>query len=377
MKKEIIKPLAFWAAAELLLFAVFVLKNSVFALFGFAFLLLLAAATFGMAFFARNGISAKTVLPPTAEKGSEICGKIILENRSALPVFRAVCEVIVKNKLTGEENGMNIAFSVPAKGKAEADFSLSSEYCGYVTAKAEKVYLTDIFGFLFIGAKDFSSAKGKMTVLPETFEPIIVFDGILPVPEDSESYSPDKKGYDYSETFQIREYAPGDSMKQIHWKLSEKLDKTIVRDASLPVAKNIMLFWDKTAGKAGPSETDAMAEVASSVAQSLLKSGYNFMLGWNDGNRIEMREIKTEEDLLEAVPRIIKFGAEEGEIPDYSGLFENYGKVIAVAKEPPESLLERPGANLLICGEGAKGNNVISFGHKTYTEDLEFLEFGS
>ena len=104
MKKEIIKPLLFFAAIEIFLLSVFVLQNSAFALFGVAFLLFFSATSFGTAFVVKNKITAKAVLPPTAEKGREVCGKIILENKSAFPIFKAVCEVSVKNNLTGEEN---------------------------------------------------------------------------------------------------------------------------------------------------------------------------------------------------------------------------------------------------------------------------------
>ena len=373
MKKEIIKPAIVFAVLEILLFSVFLLQNSAFALCLFFFFPFLSAATFLTAFLSKDKIGAKAVLPPTGEKNRELSGKIILENPSRFPVFKAICEISVKNNLTGEENRIYSALSAPPKGKTEGEFCLSSEFCGYLTAKIEKILVSDIFGILPAAAKGFSAAKGKTTVLPETFEPVIVFDGILSVPEDSESYSPDKKGYDYSETFQIREYAPGDSIKQIHWKLSEKLDKTIVRDPSLPIAKNIMLFWDKTAGTAAPKETDAMAEASSSVAQSILKSGYEFMLAWSDGNRTETAEIKTEEELLEAIPRMIKFGGEKTE-EDFEDILGHFGKVICVAKEPPENLFEKPGVNLLICDKSAAGANVVPFGAETYSEDLEFLE---
>lgn len=372
MKKEIIKSAVLFAVFEILLFAVFVLQSSAFALFALLFFLFLSAASFGTAFAVKNKISAKAVLPPTSEKGKEFTGKIILENASAFPVFKAHCEVLIKNNLTGEKNTVNVCLSAMPKSRTEAEFLLSSEFCGYITSKAEQIWLTDIFGFLPVKVKDFASKKGKTTVLPETFAPVIVFRNMLPVPEESESYAPDKKGNDYSETFQIREYAPGDSIKQIHWKLSEKLDRTIVRDASLPIAKNIMLFWDKTA-PANPKETDSMAEVSCSVAQSLLQSGYEFLLGWNSLGRIETAEIKSEEDILEAIPKMIKFSGEKPE-DDFENIFEHFGKIICAAKEPPENLLVNEGASLIICDKTAAGTNIIPFGAESYTEDLEFME---
>lgn len=373
MKKEIIKSAVVFGVFEILLFAVFILQNSALALFSFLFFIFLSGISFGIAFAVKNKISAKAVLPPTGEKEKELFGEIIFENRSALPVFKAICEVSVKNNLTGEESKINFSLSAFPKGEAKAKFGFSSKFCGYITAEIKSIYVTDIFGFLPVAVKNFKSAKGKTTVLPETFEPVVIFKNMLPVPEDSESYAPDKKGNDYSETFQIRDYADGDSIKQIHWKLSEKLDKTIVRDPSLPVAKNIMLFWDKTAEEATPEQTDSMAEVSCSAAQSLLKNGYEFSLGWNSRNRIETAEIKTEEDLLEAIPKMIKFWGERAENL-FENPFEHFGKVICVAKEPPQELFEKEGASLLICDKSSAGTNIIPFGAESYAEDLEFME---
>lgn len=373
MKKEIIKSAFIFAVLEIILFLIFVLQNSKLALFVFIVLILLSAISFGICFVTKNKISAKSFLPPTAEKNKIMSGKIALKNKSAFPVFKAFCVLEIKNKLTGEKESSVIKLSVLPKGTAEAEFSVSSDFCGYITAKIEEIYLTDIFGFITVKIKNFESAKGKMTVLPETFSPVIVFDGILPVPEESESYSPDKRGNDYSETFQIREYVPGDSIKQIHWKLSEKLDKTIVKDASLPIAKNIMLFWDKTAGNASPDQMDAMAETTASVAQSLLKNGYEFALGWNDGNRTDIAYIKDQNDLLEAIPRFIKFSAEKQQ-KAFVNPFEHFGKVICVSAEVQEYCYEKEGIKNIVCDKSASGNNVISFGSKSYKEDLEFLE---
>ena len=64
--------------------------------------------------------------------------------------------------------------------------------------------------------------------------------------EDSDSYSQERPGADLTETFQIREYVPGDSMRQIHWKLSGKFDRLIVRDPALPITRNVLVFWERT-----------------------------------------------------------------------------------------------------------------------------------
>ena len=53
--------------------------------------------------------------------------------------------------------------------------------------------------------------------------------------DDCTEYAPDQKGADRTETMQIRDYVPGDPLQQIHWKLSTKLDRLIVRDPAQPV----------------------------------------------------------------------------------------------------------------------------------------------
>lgn len=51
---------------------------------------------------------------------------------------------------------------------------------------------------------------------------------------DSDTSSPDRRGSDLTEPFRLREYAPGDSLRQIHWKLSSKLDRLVIREPGMP-----------------------------------------------------------------------------------------------------------------------------------------------
>ena len=50
-----------------------------------------------------------------------------------------------------------------------------------------------------------------------------------------------KKGGGFSEFHENREYRPGDSVRDIHWKLSGKTDKLIVRQAMEPVQRRLVL----------------------------------------------------------------------------------------------------------------------------------------
>ena len=54
---------------------------------------------------------------------------------------------------------------------------------------------------------------------------------------DSDRFSTYKKGDDPSEIFDIREYADGDKIQRIHWKLSSKTGDLMVKEGSLPLMK--------------------------------------------------------------------------------------------------------------------------------------------
>ena len=53
-------------------------------------------------------------------------------------------------------------------------------------------------------------------------------------------YKP-KSGGGFSDFYELREYRQGDSLKNIHWKLSSKYDDLIVKEPSLPIYKEFTI----------------------------------------------------------------------------------------------------------------------------------------
>ena len=77
---------------------------------------------------------------------------------------------------------------------------------------------------------------------------------------------PDVRGSDPTETFQIREYVPGDSLRQIHWKLSAKAGRYMVRDAAKPVDHRLTIYVERRT--APPRLADGLMEAAVSLCQA-------------------------------------------------------------------------------------------------------------
>ena len=182
--------------------------------------------------------------PVNLQKGAQGALRLTLQNGAALPVCRAVCRVEVQNLLTGERALLRAACGLTPHGKQTVELQLSAAHAGRLRVHVDEVRLYDAFGLL--GVRGAAQATAGVTVQPDTFRQQVI---ILPADAprlDAERYAPDRPGPDLTEPFQIRDYAPGDSRRQILWKLSGKYDRLIVKDASLPVQQDILVFWERT-----------------------------------------------------------------------------------------------------------------------------------
>jgi len=116
--------------------------------------------------------------------------------------------------------------------------------------------------------------------------------------DDSEEYSMQHPGNDPSETFAIREYVPGDLLKSIHWKLSHKTDRLLVRELGLPIENKILLLLE-TAVSAEPDSISRAANNLYSVSRELIEREIPHAIGWLD-TKTEIyvnREVANHDDI--------------------------------------------------------------------------------
>lgn len=381
MKKNLIPSFLLWLLAEIIFIVMFAFSGSAVAAVLFFTMLLISLVSYLICVFSGKYFSAAIKLPASVKKSAAAEGTLVINNASPFTFIKVLCCVSAKNNMTGEREEKFIPVFCSAKSEAAANFTCSFKNCGYTEVKAEKIYLTDFFGFIPFKVKGFASSEAKCTVLPDTFDMTLVFDNMPIAIDDSESYSPDKKGNDCSETFQLREYIPGDSIKQIHWKLSEKLDKVIVREASLPVQKSTLVFWDKYSENGlSPCESDSMAEVTASICRALTKAGTPFSLGWNENKNCFTENISSTEELIRAIPRIHK-GSSENDISGAKRYFESFGsanfsKIIYISKSIPDGYDDfsaKSSITPVLCSSVPVAGAII-FDTDSYEESLNILE---
>ena len=377
MRQIIVKRSLLLACCCLLCSAAAILSGSLLPIAAAAALLILCIGSLLLGIGIRKKVAVRLEMPATAGKLDAVVGKLTAASASRLPGGPLLCRLRVSNQLTGESKTVCVQLAVPPRGESCAEFRVQSPHCGYLQVRAEGLYITDWLGLLPVRLEQ--KVTAGCTVVPDTFIPEIEIDLSRVTPENEEEYAPDKAGQDYTETFQIRDYREGDSIKQLHWKLSEKLDRPVVRDPGLPVSRSLLLLWDKSAAACGPEETDALAEVTASVAQALTDQGINYTLGCHDDAGFTFTEVESREELLQSIPNLLRYGAgetAEQTVEEYFPQGFPYAKTLyfagAVSHVP---YAEKDGSvTALLCASNLPdSSSILHFEVENYAEDLHTI----
>jgi len=359
--------LLLWLTAAAALGIIALLTGAPAALWGLAALLLFSLISAILTAGLGKKWSLQLTAPVIGEKNrpAKLTAQALCASR--LPAGTLRCTLLVKNDLTGESQKMTVSL-LPGK---PLEIGLTTARCGRITISAQRAYAMGLLGIF--PWRLTLSARCRITILPDTFDPELNIAVSEALCLDSDAYAPDRPGSDPAEPFQLREYVPGDSLRQIHWKLSSKLDRTIIRENSLPVTRSLLVFWDKT-GAAAADDMDAQAEVFSSVCQALCQQGYLFTLGWTGPEQAEYIAISTMEELLQALPMVLR------EKPDRWPRTEkaaDWGKMLLLSAEVSPELLDfsaRQNAVLLLCGTGSSELPTIPYSPADYETALAHLE---
>lgn len=324
-----------------------------------AALLVLPPLTLLWSLWARRGLRASLTLPGSGAKGAALAGEVLIWGRAAAGPVQ--CELLVRNDLTGEEERLLLPLE-PVPGGCRGTFRTVTRHCGRLRVRVEALRLYDLCGLFFVRGR--AEAARTATVLPETF-PVELDQNLLrAAPESDGELRAGRAGADRQDTFQLREYRPGDDLRGIHWKLSAKQDQLVYREPGLPMKRSLLLCWQK--GGAQAADLDAMAEVVFSLAQALSEAGCPFTLGWSEDGENHLEEISGQDDLVRQLPLLLRRGAGPA-CPDPD--FAAFGRVLLVTAAP-----ETRAANVLTlcCGESAGAD--VSFTPENYRECLERLD---
>lgn len=217
----------------------------------------------------------------TALKDEET--KIILDiaNHSHFPVSCAYAVIEIQNTLTGEYQTLTTMMPVSADNIQTIKFSVSYNHCGRVIISLKNL---KIYDYIKLFSKNVRlGALNEMMILPENISISPNIETEIAAITDSDDFSKEKPGDDCSEIFDVREYIEGDKINRIHWKLSSKCDKLMLKEYSLPISNHLMILFEfslDTASNQAFNKTDAAIETILALSDFLIRSGMTFRLCW-------------------------------------------------------------------------------------------------
>ena len=251
-------------------------------------------------------ISITLSAPETVGRGEQIACTLTVSSSGIPAQFELAVEA--ENGFTGELSTQVIPLFVK-KGPVSLSWQLAETHSGIIRLSCSYVREFDSFGLF--SRKRTCAAQAEITLRPQTFPVSVCLNQAAEVLLDSEIYSTQKAGNDPGETFRIREYVPGDPIRQIHWKLSEKTGTLMVREFGLPAMNRLLLVFlpDKSLLS---EQLDTMLDTMVSISSELLRQELPHTLLY-DGTLYEISDLEeleqTVHTLLRSAPEIERTAA--------------------------------------------------------------------
>lgn len=157
-------------------------------------------------------------------KGGDAGLRLRFHSRFGLPFSRVKATILIENRFTGEKEKR--AFSLKSVYQAEAALPLPTGLCGRLCCSLISYECRDLLGLFSVRRKGQDSVS--CFVMPPAKAPLSPVN--LDTALNTAPVLKPKYGGGFSEDHDLREYRPGDTVNSIHWKLSSKTDKVIVRE---------------------------------------------------------------------------------------------------------------------------------------------------
>lgn len=315
---------------------IYIFTNTYYTLTLLVLTILLPLLSLILMILSKGGLEIRLDAPDTAEK-DKAAVSYTFENKGFLPLARIAFQVQMENLMTGEQAARWVQATVGGRAFVTANLALQGCRAGSVVLSTAKIRIYDAFGLFTMKKKNLPDRT--LLIYPNMREIAVRMEKPVETTGDGSRYSPYRPGQDVSEIFALRNYAEGDEIRKIHWKLSSKLDKTLVRDFSLPL--NYSLFLLVELHFENEEIADAVLELFFSLSRMLLENGINHNLAWYDAGEEEfcVRELDTLEDLDIAAARLLSSCASQKKSAalDYyaaSGYYNSHSTLVYTTAGP-------------------------------------------
>lgn len=220
--------------------------------------------------------------------------EITLRCRSVLPTPLWRCKVLVERSITAEK-------------WRTLDDTLPTEHCGQLVCTIKKAKVFDYLGLFSLPLRGQKQCGVLVQPKPVAMEDLPDLNRDLCC-----VWRPKWGGF--AENHELRLYRPGDSVQQIHWKLSAKTGQLILREPMIPEPGRVLLRLDL---KGTPQELDRMLGRLLWLGEQLLEMNISFEIQCMTGIGLESLTVTSPEEFQAALDTLLgKPCAGEGTVRD-------------------------------------------------------------
>lgn len=233
----------------------------------------------------------------TAERTHNQLIRCKIINKSILPVTRCKVRFVARHR--GSKKSKKYIQNIFCAGRGEEfmEFFLDCPDCEIINIKITGIYLYDFTGLFCLRKR---AGQTNMVVVMPKLPPIEIIDKMAYVinEDDGTIYSETKPGDDPTEIFAIRDYVPGDNIRKIHWKLSSKSDKLMVKDYSFPIKDNDTVIIDLfLPDKKQKSNNNQLFDLFYGLVNAMTSRKVGFNACYYDGE-FKIKRIETQNDIV-------------------------------------------------------------------------------
>lgn len=218
---------------------------------------------------------------------------VVRAKRPMLGKARLLVQMEVRRLPGGRVSRTWVELEAPHAGEVHMRRLLNLRCAGGYEYRMRRVRIYDWTGLIFLG----KSVTGRRVthLLPSVHEvPLKLSASVRGFFGEAEVYDDLRGGHDPSETFQIREYIPGDKLQNVHWKLTAKTNELMVKEHSQPKGCPVVLLLGAQAGHEGDEQFDRFLQIAASLSFALVDAECPHIVSWYDGG--EEQAVRTRVD---------------------------------------------------------------------------------
>lgn len=243
---------------------------------------------------------------PGARKGESIPLGLEVWNATPFSSGRVRARLTVRNTFTGQRERERFLFTASPQRQL-FQHQLTSQTCGQVVCQVERLWVCDHLGLFALPVRRPREVTAYFWPTVYPVEPELLES---PTPDsEGERYSQKKPGDDPTELFALRDYQEGDRLSRVHWKLSQKLGRTLVKELGLPLSDHLLFLLDLNGDSL---EADALLDAFASLSSFLAEGEHaHRVLYWSPSKgQFQCREVTQFQDLLPLWQELLAFGCQ-------------------------------------------------------------------